>query len=380
MTAHRVAESARLAAQQRYRELVDNLPVGVYRKTPGAEGTFLEVNPAMVKMFEASSAEELLAHHVSDIHFDSGSRLALSDKVIREGAVNQEEMQLVTLRGRVFWGAITAAMQKDAEGNIYFDGIIEDISARREVQARIEELNQSLQKRTQALETANAELEAFSYSVSHDLRAPLRALDGFSRLLIARADSLDDEGRDYLARIRRAAQRMGTLIDDLLNLARVTRSDLAMEPVDLSEIANTIVEEMRRHEPERKLEFDCQPGITAVGDKRLLEIAMSNLLGNAWKFTAEKPDARIRFLSREEGARTIYCVSDNGAGFDMAYIDKLFGVFQRLHDAHEYPGTGIGLATVQRIIRKHGGKIWAEGKVGRGATFFFTLRGEVNER
>lgn len=375
MTAHRAAETARLAAQQRYRELVNNLPVGVYRKTPGAAGTFLEVNPAMVKMFEASSAEELLSHAVSDIHFDSGSRLALSDKVIREGEVNQEEIQLVTLRGRVFWGAITAAVQKDAEGNIYFDGIIEDISARREVQARIEELNTRLQKRTQALETANAELEAFSYSVSHDLRAPLRALDGFSRLLMEQADSLNEEGQDYLARIRRAAQRMGTLIDDLLNLARVTRSELASEAVDLSEVATTIIEEMRKHEPERQVRFETVGGITAVGDKRLLEILLSNLLGNAWKFTAEKPDAQIRFGWRQEGLRSVYFVSDNGAGFDMAYVDKLFGVFQRLHDAHEFPGTGIGLATVQRIVRKHGGQIWAEGKVGAGATFFFTLKG-----
>lgn len=377
MSAHREAERARAEVQQRYRDLVNNLPVGVYRKTPGATGNFLEVNPAMVSMFEAGSAEELLRHPVSDIHLNSASRLALSDKVIREGHVNQEEMQFVTLKGRVFWGAITAAVQQDAAGNIFFDGLIEDISVRRAVQEQVHALNLSLQSRTEALEAANAELESFSYSVSHDLRAPLRAIDGFARILLAQAARLDEKGQDYLQRMRRAAQNMGLLIDDLLNLSRLTRHVLQMDNVDMTNLAQAIIAELRRQEPERRVNFLCADKLLVQGDKRLLNIALTNLLSNAWKFTGERAQAEISFTAQRQGQETVYCVRDNGAGFDMEYAGKLFGAFQRLHDASEFPGTGIGLATVQRVIRKHGGRIWAEAAVDQGAAFFFTLATET---
>jgi light-regulated signal transduction histidine kinase (bacteriophytochrome) len=248
--------------------------------------------------------------------------------------------------------------------------IIRDITSRNEIE-------RELQRRSIELEAINRELEAFSYSVSHDLRAPLRAIDGFSRILLNDyADRLDDTGRSHLERVRRAAQNMGMLIDDLLKLSRVTRTELKHEQVDLSALANEIAEELRRQGPERIVHFTIAPGLVAYGDKGLLRIVLDNLLGNAWKFTGGRSDTRIGMDTATQAGRQVYVLSDNGAGFDMAYADKLFGVFQRLHDAREFPGTGIGLATVQRIIHKHGGTIWAESEVGKGARFYFTLEPE----
>jgi light-regulated signal transduction histidine kinase (bacteriophytochrome) len=233
---------------------------------------------------------------------------------------------------------------------------------------------QELQEVNSQLRIANAELDAFSYSVSHDLRAPLRSIDGFSQILLEDySDKLDAEGRQYLRRVRESSQQMAQLIDDLLNLSRVTRADMKMEAVDLSAMARTVAEALQATEPERTAEFAIQPGMTAQGDPRLLRVVLNNLLGNAWKYSGTRPQTRIEVGRSEQNGRAIYCVRDNGVGFDMAYADKLFGVFQRLHSGSEFPGTGIGLATVQRIIHRHGGRIWAEGAVGRGATFYFTL-------
>jgi PAS domain S-box-containing protein len=251
---------------------------------------------------------------------------------------------------------------------------IRDITAQREAEHRIRELNDSLAQRNAELNVINQELEAFSYSVSHDLRAPLRAIDGFSRILIdEHAGQLDDTGKDRLERVRRAAQHMGALIDDLLKLSRVTRSEIQFQQVDLSALAAEVAEELRRQEPERRVQCAIVPGLVTLGDKRMLRIALDNLLGNAWKFTGRQKEAHIEFGVNVQEGRPVYHVRDNGAGFDMAYANKLFGAFQRLHDASEFPGTGIGLATVQRIIHKHGGQIWAEAAVDQGSTFFFTL-------
>lgn len=262
-----------------------------------------------------------------------------------------------------------------------------------------------LKRTSNLLELSNKELEAFSYSVSHDLRAPLRSIDGFSQALVEDyAGKLDATGKDYLQRMRAAAQRLGELIDALLVLSRVTRGEVHRERVDLSALAQAIAGELQRREPERRAEFVIAEGLAATGDRRLLHLALENLLGNAWKFTARRPAARIEFgrvstAEHPEGARTprgcpsaesiasegaglsairnpqsaIYFVRDNGAGFDMAYADKLFEAFQRLHAQAEFGGTGIGLATVRRIIYRHGGTIWAEGVPDQGATFYFTL-------
>lgn len=373
ITARKQVEEAQQQVQARYQELVNNLPVGVYRITPET-GRFLEVNPAMVSMFEANSAEQLLAGTVSGLYYDIADRTALSDKTLRQDHVNGEEVRLKTLRGREFDAAITAVMKRDEHGTTYFDGIVEDISERKHSERHIRELNDQLQSRAIELEAINQELEAFSYSVSHDLRAPLRAMDGFSRTLLDDyGDRLDERGRDRLIRIRAAAQRMAALIDDLLKLSRVSRAELTREPVDLTQLANKVMAGLQQTEPERALRFTVQPDLVAQGDVHLLQVVLDNLLDNAWKFTGQCPEAVIEIGSKTEGNQCIYFVRDNGAGFDMAYADKLFGAFQRLHDARDFPGTGIGLATVQRVIHKHGGRIWSESAVDQGTTFYFTV-------
>ncbi|MBI2088431.1 MAG: response regulator [Deltaproteobacteria bacterium] len=233
---------------------------------------------------------------------------------------------------------------------------------------------EALAERSAALEAANKELEAFSYSVSHDLRAPLRSIDGFSQALLEDyVEQLDEQGKDYLTRIRTASQRMGHLIDDLLNLSRVTRAEMRPEPVNLSEMAKSLAAELKQREPQRQVAFQIQDGLEVKGDPRLLRVVLENLFSNAWKFTSRHPRARIEFGAAQHNGKPTYFVRDDGAGFDMAYKAKLFGAFQRLHKATEFDGTGVGLATVQRIIRRHGGEIWAEAEVEKGATFYFTL-------
>ncbi len=236
-----------------------------------------------------------------------------------------------------------------------------------------EQLERRVVERTAQLEAANKELEAFSYSVSHDLRAPLRSIDGFSRVLLdEHSATLNADGRDSLERVRRAAQRMGMLIDDLLKLARVTRVEPNREEVDLSMLGREIAVALQNQDPDRRAQIVVAPGLRAHADARLLRIALENLLGNAWKFTGQRKEARIE-LGMTTNSAPVYFVRDNGAGFDMAYANKLFAPFQRLHSVEEFPGTGIGLATVQRIISKHGGRIWAESAVDKGTAFFFTL-------
>jgi len=230
------------------------------------------------------------------------------------------------------------------------------------------------QRQALAAETANKELESFSYSVSHDLRAPLRGIDGFSQALVEdEAERLSSRGQNYLQRIRAAAQRMAELIDDLLRLSRVSRADFRKEQVDLSALVTTVANELRKANPDRNVELVVKPNVTANADARLIRITLENLLGNAWKFTSKAEAARVEFGTRDEDGNLVYFVRDNGAGFDMKYADKLFGAFQRLHTDKEFPGTGIGLATVQRIVLRHGGRIWVDAAVGSGATFQFTL-------
>ncbi|HET7435901.1 MAG TPA: ATP-binding protein [Thermoanaerobaculia bacterium] len=246
--------------------------------------------------------------------------------------------------------------------------------ARELLEEKVAQRTAELERTALALANSNRELEAFSYSVSHDLRAPLRSLDGFSRVVVEEyADRLDDRGRDYLQRIRAAAQRMGRLIDDLLGLSRVTRKDLERHRVDLSSLARRTAMELCRLEPERQVAFSIQDDLVAEGDGQLLQQVLENLIGNAWKFTARKAGAHIEFGATERNGQRIFFVRDNGAGFEPAYAHKLFIAFQRLHAINDFPGNGIGLATVKRILARHGGDIWAEGEPGQGATFSFTL-------
>lgn len=244
--------------------------------------------------------------------------------------------------------------------------------------AQIEALNADLERRvierTGQLEAANQELEAFSYSVSHDLRAPLRGIDGFSLALLEEySDKLDETGRHYLTRVRVGSRHMAQLIEDLLNLSRVTRSEIHRVPVDLSALGRAVAAELQRAQPDRPVTLEIEPGLTVQGDPGLLRVALENLLGNSWKFTRKHAHARIELGSTlREGERMLF-VRDDGAGFDMAYADKLFQPFQRLHSADEFEGTGIGLATVQRIVHRHGGRVWGEGAVELGATFYFSM-------
>ena len=236
------------------------------------------------------------------------------------------------------------------------------------------ELAETRAELVRELEHKNRELESFSYAVSHDLRAPLRRIDSFSRAILeSQGRRLDDEGRKFLSRVREASQQMAQLIDDVLYLSRVTRSDLRDQDVDLSEVAELVVSRLKEGQPNRRMEVKIRPGVVVTGDGQLLKIALENLLQNAWKFTGNQAEPRIEFGVTQTSGEPTYFIRDNGAGFEMTYAARLFGPFQRLHSQQEFPGNGIGLATVQRIIHRHGGKVWAEGLVGQGATFYFTL-------
>jgi light-regulated signal transduction histidine kinase (bacteriophytochrome) len=254
-----------------------------------------------------------------------------------------------------------------------------EIVERRRAQEAVSRLNAELERRvaerTLELQAANAELEAFCSSVAHDLRAPLRGIEGFSAALFEDCRGrLDQHSLGYLERIRKATARMGQLIDDLLALSRVSRAELRRQKVDLTALAWEVVADLRRADPERRAEVIIADGLSASGDLQLLHAALENLLGNAWKYSSKQPQARIEMGCRgEQHGQPVYFVKDNGAGFEMKYAGKLFKPFQRLHSVSEFPGAGVGLATVQRIIRRHGGDIWAESGVGQGATFYFTL-------
>ncbi len=254
-----------------------------------------------------------------------------------------------------------------------------DVTSRKQAEDELHrlsaELEQRVIERTVQLESANQELEAFAYSVSHDLRAPLRSMDGFSQVLLERfGEQFDERGTRYLNHIRDAAQEMGRLIDALLQLSRVSRGEMRPERVDLSGLAHSIEANLHTADPDREVQFVIDHGMAAIGDAPLLHVALENLIGNAWKYTRNSPCARIELSVTRQDAIPVFMVRDNGAGFDMAYVDKLFTPFQRLHAAGEFEGTGIGLATVQRIIHRHGGRIWAESATGQGATFCFTLQ------
>jgi light-regulated signal transduction histidine kinase (bacteriophytochrome) len=269
---------------------------------------------------------------------------------------------------------VTSSPVRDSAGNLIgASKVARDITEQRAAR-------EAMDRAGVAAEAANRELEAFSYSVAHDLRAPLRHINGFSvALLEDAADKLDAQARGHLSRIVAGAERMGQLIDALLALARLTRIDPRKDKVDLTQLAHAVIGQLRANEPERSVEFVVREGLVTQGDARLLHALLENLLGNAWKFTRQQPQPRIELGCEDTADVPVYFVRDNGAGFDMALADKLFAPFRRLHKATEFEGTGIGLATVQRIARRHGGRAWAEGSEGHGATFRFTLAGGTQD-
>jgi PAS domain S-box-containing protein len=279
--------------------------------------------------------------------------------------------------GREMHGLASASViDLDGEAGVLWAtlDLTHPLKAEAEVRRLNAELERRVAERTAQLALANQELESFAYSVSHDLRAPLRAIDGFSKAILEDyAQQLDASGRDYLDRVRAASQRMGDLIDDLLNLSRVSRGELRPASVDLSDLARRLIEAFRAQHPDRSVEVVLQPNVRAVGDPNLLRVVMDNLLGNSWKYTSRTANARIEFGATEQDGERTYRVGDNGAGYDPAYAGKLFKPFQRLHHTDEFEGHGIGLATVLRVVSRHGGRAWSEGAIGKGATFYFSL-------
>ena len=347
--------------------LLDSMPDHIYFKD--AQSRFIRNSRSQAEALGLSDPAEAVGK--SDFDFFPHAQLSYEkeQEIMQSGKplVDQEE-QVVWPDGQKTWVSTTKMPLLDQDGQINGTfGISRDITERKRAEA-------SLQKAKLELESANKELEAFSYSVSHDLRSPLRSIDGFSQALLEDyGELLPPEGRNFLERVRSSAQRMAELIDDLLNLSKVTRASMKLVPVDLSQLARDIAAELQRNHSERDVRLTIAKNLKAHGDPNLLQIVLENLINNAWKFTSKQQQAEIEFGSKRENDETIYFIHDNGAGFDMAYAGKLFGAFQRLHSMTEFSGTGIGLATVQRIIHRHGGRVWAEGTVDQGATFFFTL-------
>lgn len=359
--------------------IVESSEDAIFSKT--LDGVITSWNKGAERLYGYSAAE-IMGHSVT-VLMPPGRKedLPLILEMLRRGErVEHFETTRLKKSGEQIEVSLTVSPIKNSSGAITeASTIARDITERKRAEEQIRRLNETLEQRvaerTTQLLAANKELEAFSYSVSHDLRAPLRHINGFSQALLEDyADKLDEEGKKYLQEVRAASHEMAQLIDDVLQLARVTRSEMHSEVVNLSETARLVMAELHKGDAERAVAVTVEEGIVARGDKRLLRIMLSNLLGNAWKFTSKREQAEIAF-GREQGesGETVYFVRDNGAGFDMAYAGKLFGAFQRLHTASEFEGTGIGLATVQRIVNRHGGRVWAEGAIGLGATLYFTL-------
>ena len=325
-------------------------------------------------------AEEILGQHFSTFYVPEDvaeGKPAEALQIAAEHGVFKGEGWRLRKDGARFWANVVITALHDEKGKLRgFGKITRDITERKRAEEAIERQRSELARSNVDITAANKELEAFSYSVSHDLRAPLRSIDGFSLALLEDySEKLDAEGKKHLQRVRAATQRMGELIDDMLNLSRVTRAGMRLEKVDLSRLAAEVTEELKKTQPERQVEVQIEKGLEATADSHLLRIVLENLFGNAWKFTSKRADAKIEFGKTSNNDASAFFVRDDGAGFDPGYGDRLFGAFQRLHPTSEFPGTGVGLATVQRIVLRHGGRIWAESSVGHGATFYFTLVG-----
>jgi PAS domain S-box-containing protein len=363
--------------EEKFAKAFHSAPYAITITRP-SDGIIVDVNETFFSITGYDRAE-VIGKKTTDLHLwgHDEDRSAVVEALTRNGRVHGMEMPFRKKSGKAITGLFSAeVITIDGEKNVLSS--IGDITDRKRAEEDIRRLNEELEsrvlQRTAQLEASNRELESVSYSVSHDLRAPLRSIYGFSQALLEEyEEKLDDTGKGYLERVRKATQRMGLLIDDMLTLLRVIRAEFHTESIDMSGMVRGIVETKKRGNPDRAVEVAVQEGILVQGDPSMLRIVMENLLDNAWKFTNDTSHPRIEFGAVAKDGETSYFIRDNGVGFDMAYAGKLFGAFQRLHDSHELSGTGIGLAAVQRIIARHGGRVWAEGEIGKGATFYFTL-------
>jgi len=377
ITERRKADEALKESEFKFRNTVLFLDEGFYSVTP--EGILLDHNRAFACILGFSDDQNLKGVWLPDFWQNPEERKAYLDELILKNSISNYPIHVKTQKGEKISVLASAHLIKDSENNpLRIEGIFLDITDRMKAEEEIKNLNAGLEQRvyerTLQLETTNKELESFSYSVSHDLRAPLRSIDGFSNLLLKNYSAiLDEQGKDYFQRVMNASRKMGILIDELLKLSRYTRVEMNCENVNLSSHAEAIAGELTTSSPERKVIFNIQPGMITKADNNLIPVVLYNLFSNAWKYSMYKPETKIEFASMEKEGNTVYFIRDNGAGFDMKYVDKLFGAFQRLHLNSEFEGTGIGLATVKRIIHRHGGTVWAEGEVNKGATFYFTL-------
>ncbi len=378
ITKRKQMEESLRKSEEKYRNIVENTTNLIMVTQP--DGIISYLSPSCSQVI-GYNPEELVGTNPIIFHPDDIKKI----QQLLSQALNGEkgsglEYRILTKQGNIKWVS-------HAWSPIFFNtklqsivSVVEDITQRKEIETNIKVLNQNLLHKANELAAANKELESFSYSVSHDLRAPLRSINGFSQALLEDyVDKLDKQGKEYLHRVQNATKRMEQLIDDMLRLSRLTRTEMTIETVDLGKIANTVINELKKNEPSRKYNFKTQKNILADGDANLLNILIENLLGNAWKFAKKRTQTEIEFGKKQQDKETVFFIRDNGAGFNMKYADKLFIPFQRLHDDAEYPGTGIGLGIVARIVNRHGGRIWAESDENKGTTFFFTLGGKNNE-
>lgn len=366
-------EEALRASENRYRLIVETSQEGILMVDEETRLTY--VNQRMAEMLGQDGAE-MLGRPFLDFVDDSARReVATRLERRKEGVREQYETVFLRKDGAKIWGSVSATPIMGAHGE--FSGsfaMVSDISERKRAAEEIEVLNTNLAARALELEAANEELEAFSYSVSHDLRKPLTAISGYSQVILELyGRNLEGECKNYLQEVLDGTARMNRLIDTLLNFSRRIRSEMSRQTVDLSEMAKTIIAELKQADPLRRVSSAIADGVLANGDANLLRVVLENLLGNAWKYTAKNEETRIEFGVTEFRGKPAYFVRDNGTGFDMAYADRLFAPFQRLHAPGEFEGSGIGLATVRRIVKRHGGNVWADGEVGKGASFYFTL-------
>ncbi|MFM8320631.1 MAG: PAS domain S-box protein [Chloroflexota bacterium] len=373
------AEAALSESEQRWRAVFERSAAGI--AISDIHGAILEANHAFQRL-TGYTESELCQMRFSDLSHpeDLPEELAQVERLVRgEIAFFQVEKRYIRKDGAVVWARLTASLIPDETGQAFYGlSIVDDITERKTAERTLRQVNEELEqrvlRRTAELEAANKELESFAYSVSHDLRAPLRAIDGYGRFLeLDYAGQMDNEAQLLLSNIRQSTQKMSRLIDDLLKLSRMNRVEMTIQPTDLSQIAEAVVRSLRESDPFHPVEVRIAPDLPAKADPNLVQVALDNLLRNAWKFTRNNPAATIEFGVLPDSTPAVYYVRDNGAGFPMQYADKLFLPFQRLHASDEFEGTGVGLATVKRVIQRHGGRVWAESEPGSGATFYFTL-------